>query len=103
MLRILTLTGIMTAFAAMALVAAVEPAVAGSGPRTHLLAIGICLPWKTDGRVSPACANNVAAMKEAAGAAMRVADADIVTLLNAAATYEGLDEAFDLVAGSRPA
>ncbi len=75
------------------------PVTAGSGPRTHLLAVGICPPWKSGGRVSPACANNVAAIKQVVGSALGTAEADIHTLLNAAATYDGLDRAFDKMAG----
>lgn len=61
---------------------------AEAGPTTHLLAIGICPPWKpTPQKV---CEDGVAAMTAALEARLGIADENILTLLNASATTEGL-------------
>ncbi len=93
MIRTRILAGVLVYLAVVAVATA-----AASDPRTHLLVVGICPPWKTGGQISPACANNVAAMKKATGPALGVADDDAHTLLDAEATYSGLDRALDRIA-----
>ena len=94
----MTRTRILAGALAYLAVVFLATAAAASDRRTHLLAVGICPPWKTGGQTSPACANNVAAIKKAIGPALGVNDADAHTLLDAEATYSGLDGALDRIA-----
>lgn len=59
---------------------------------THLMAIGICPPWKRQD--AEACRRSVDSVEAAVTARLGIADENVTTLLNAAATTEGLKAAF---------
>lgn len=67
---------------------------------THLMAIGICPPWKPQN--PEACRRSVDAMESALTARLGIADKNVTTLLNAAATTEGLKAAFAGFSGLGP-
>ena len=58
------------------------------GPTTHLLAIGICPPWKP--QPQEVCEQGVAAIAAALQARLGIADENVLSLVNSGATAEGL-------------
>lgn len=68
------------------------PAAGAEIERTHLLAIGICPPWKPQ---SPdICVRGVDSMVSALSARLNLTDADVTRVVNADATTAGLTQAF---------
>lgn len=63
-----------------------------NGKTTHLMAIGICPPWKQQD--AEACSRSVGAIEAAFSARLGIESANVTTLLNAAATTGGLKAAF---------
>ena len=64
------------------------------------MAIGICPPWKPQD--PEACRRSVDAVEAALSARLGIADKNVTTLLNAAATTEGLKAAFAGLSGLGP-
>lgn len=64
---------------------------------THLMAIGICPPWKR--LDTQACRRSVDAIEAALAERLDIDDRNVTTLVNAAATTEGLKAAFAGLSG----
>lgn len=64
---------------------------------THLMAIGICPPWKQQD--AEACSRSVGVMETALAARLGIENENVTTLVNAAATTAGLKAAFADLSG----
>lgn len=71
------------------------PVEARNGVTTHLLAVGICPPWKDDG--PEPCINSVEAVSRALQKRLDIDDINVSRLVNAKATAKGLSIASGII------